>query len=141
MSIPSREILKNIMVTQNLMKQLQILPQSRNTKRGQWAKLQSFIITFSYIRQLNNFGYFTLLVDLLGLVFKRLIHLFCATEGVILCIIIGNIYQFIGHCHIPLEYNLESTIYISRQKTYSRAFSLAMMPNAIQVLTFSQVTI
>ena len=33
------------------------------------------------------------------------------TEGVILCIIIGNVHQFIGHCLIPLD---PCTVYLHK---------------------------
>ena len=35
--------------------------------------------------------------------FKRFNHQLQSTEGVILCTIIRDVHQFIGHCHIPLD--------------------------------------
>ena len=56
-------------------------------------------------------------VDSLGRVSKRFNHLLQSTEGEILCIIIGDVHQFICHCLIPLypwsKYRANIYIFVS----------------------------
>ena len=76
--------------------------------KGHWAVYytcpQSFIITFSYsFVGSTNFGTilnFDLFVKLSVYNFQPLIVIY--RRG-ILCIIIGGVHQFIGHCLIPLD--------------------------------------
>ena len=70
--------------------------------RGHWAVYypspQSFIITFPYLLE-----YYFILI---GWLFKLSINFnqkLKSTDRVILCITIGDVYQFISQCLIPLD--------------------------------------
>ena len=76
-------------------------------ERGHWTVYytspQSLIITISYPLALQPWTLGFLIVWLIYLSVETTQSLIASTEGVIMCIITGDVHQFIGHCFIPLD--------------------------------------